>query len=84
VLGGEVLLVEELGADALLHIRLAGDARLSGESAVAGEAALTGGAPVVARTEGRKSPAPGQRVALRVRPDDVFAFHPVTGARLAG
>ena len=67
VLSGEVLLVEELGADALLHIRLAND-----------------GGAVVARTEGRKSPAPGQRVALRVQPDDVFAFHPATGARLAG
>jgi multiple sugar transport system ATP-binding protein len=67
VLSGEVLLVEELGADALLHIRLADD-----------------GGSVVARTEGRKSPAPGQRVALRVQPDDVFAFHPATGARLAG
>ena len=66
VLGGEVLLVEELGADALLHVRLAED-----------------GGSVVARTEGRKSPAPGQRVALRVRPDDVFTFHPETGARLA-
>ena len=59
--------MEELGADALLHVRLADD-----------------GGSVVARTEGRKSPAPGQRVALRVQPDDVFAFHPVTGARLAG
>jgi multiple sugar transport system ATP-binding protein len=67
VLSGEVLLVEELGADALLHIRLAND-----------------GGSVVARAEGRKSPAPGQRVALRVQPDDVFAFHPATGARLAG
>ena len=67
VLGGEVLLVEELGADALLHVRLDED-----------------GGSVVARTEGRKSPAPGQRVALRVQPDDVFAFHPGTGARLAG
>jgi hypothetical protein len=38
----------------------------------------------VARTEGRKPPAPGRRVAFRVQPDDVFAFHPVTGARLAG
>src|SRR5579863_9657132 len=66
-LRGEVLLVEELGADALLHVRLAG-----------------GGDPVEARTEGRKSPAPGQRIALRVQPDDVFAFHPETGARLAG
>ena len=64
-LSGEVLLVEELGADALLHVRLAKD-----------------GGSVVARAEGRKSPAPGQRVAFRVRPDDVFAFHPATGARL--
>jgi multiple sugar transport system ATP-binding protein len=66
-LPGEVLLVEELGADALLHVRLAEDDN-----------------PMVARTEGRKSPAPGQRVTFRVQPDDVFAFHPVTGARLAG
>jgi multiple sugar transport system ATP-binding protein len=67
VLSGEVLLVEELGADALLHVRLAEE-----------------GGTVVARTEGRKSPAPGQRVTLRVQPDDIFAFHPATGARLAG
>jgi ABC-type sugar transport system ATPase subunit len=64
-LSGEVLLVEELGADALLHVRLA-----------------EGGGSVVARAEGRKSPAPGQRVAFRVEPDNVFAFHPSTGARL--
>jgi multiple sugar transport system ATP-binding protein len=69
-LTGEVLLVEELGADALLHVRLAGDG--------AGQ-----GAPVVARAEGRRPPAPGQRVAFRVQPDDVFAFQPETGARLA-
>ena len=67
VLSGEVLLVEELGADALLHVRLSDE-----------------GGTVVARTEGRKSPAPGQRVTLRVQPDDIFAFHPATGARLAG
>ena len=66
-LSGEVLLVEELGADALLHVRLADS-----------------GGSVVARTEGRKAPAPGQRVTFRVQPADVFAFHPVTGARLAG
>jgi multiple sugar transport system ATP-binding protein len=66
-LRGEVLLVEELGADALLHVRLAG-----------------GGDPVVARTEGRKSPAQGQGVTFHVQLDDVFAFHPVTGARLVG
>jgi multiple sugar transport system ATP-binding protein len=82
ILGGEVLLVEELGADALLHVRLDGDARVTSDGPAAGEASVVGGAPVVARTEGRKSPAPGQRVALRVRPDDVFAFNPATGARL--
>jgi multiple sugar transport system ATP-binding protein len=84
LLSGEVLLVEELGADALLHVRLDVGARAVGEGPVAGEAAVVGGTPVVARTEGRKSPAPGQRVAFRVQPDDVFAFHPATGARLAG
>jgi multiple sugar transport system ATP-binding protein len=66
-LGGQVILVEELGADALLHVRLAVD-----------------GNAVVARTEGRKPPAPGQQVRFNVQPDDVFAFHPATGARLAG
>jgi multiple sugar transport system ATP-binding protein len=71
-LTGDILLVEELGADALLHVRLVG---ASGD----GE-----GGTVVARAEGRKSPAPGHRIALRVQPDDVFAFHPVTGARLVG
>src|SRR5580693_9505825 len=65
-LTGAVLLVEELGADALLHVRLAG------------------GDPVVTRAEGRKPPGPGTRVTFRVDPADVFAFHPVTGARLAG
>jgi len=66
-LAGEVMLVEELGADALLHVRLAEDHNL-----------------VVARTEGRKPPAPGQQVTFAVQPDDIFAFHPETGARLAG
>ena len=66
-LTGEVLLIEELGADALLHVRLAESGNL-----------------VVARTEGRVSLSPGQKVTFRVRPEDVFAFHPVTGARLAG
>jgi multiple sugar transport system ATP-binding protein len=66
-LTGEVLLVEELGADALLHVRL-----------------VDSGGSVVARTEGRKAPAPGRRVTFRVQSADVFAFHPVTGARLAG
>ena len=83
-LAGEVLLVEELGADALLHVRLAGDAPVPGDAPAAAEASLVGGTPVVARTEGRRYPAPGQRVTFRVQPDDIFAFHPVTGARLAG
>jgi multiple sugar transport system ATP-binding protein len=65
-LAGEVILVEELGADALLHVRLTGD-----------------GNQVVARAEGRKPPAPGQEVRFNVQPDDVFAFNPVTGDRLA-
>jgi multiple sugar transport system ATP-binding protein len=65
-LSGEVLLVEELGADALLHLRLAGDRT-----------------QVVARTEGRATPAPGQQINLRVKPENLFAFHPETGARLA-
>ena len=64
---GELVLVEELGADALLHVRLP-----------------EGGSQIVARAEGRKPPAPGQKVTLRVQPDDVFAFHPETGARLLG
>jgi len=66
-LSGEVVLVEELGADALLHVRLA-------------DASGT----VVARTEGRRYPGPGMRVTFRVQPADVFAFHPASGARLAG
>jgi multiple sugar transport system ATP-binding protein len=70
-LTGEILLVEELGADALTHVRLTGEGGSDDGS-------------VVARTEGRKSPAPGQRVSFRVQPDDIFAFNPETGARLAG
>ena len=66
-LGGEVMLVEELGADSLLHVRLA-------ES----------GNAVVARAEGRKPPIPGQKVTFHVQLEDIFAFHPGTGARLAG
>ena len=65
-LAGEVLLIEDLGADALLHVRLDGS-----------------GDQVVARTEGRTPPAPGQRVTFDVQPTDIFAFDPQTGARLA-
>jgi multiple sugar transport system ATP-binding protein len=65
-LAGEVTLVEELGADALLHVRLAESGNL-----------------IVARTEGRRTPPPGQQVRFRVQPEDIFAFHPETGARFA-
>jgi multiple sugar transport system ATP-binding protein len=64
-LAGEVILVEELGADALLHVRLP-----------------DGGQPIVARAEGKRPPAPGQEITLAVSSDDVFAFHPSTGARI--
>ena len=84
VLSGELLLVEELGADALLHVRLAG-VTVTGDSAggdsVAGDGGA-GGGTVVTRTEGRTSPAPGSKVSFRVQPDNVFAFNPETGARL--
>jgi multiple sugar transport system ATP-binding protein len=64
---GEVILVEELGADALLHVRL----QESGE-------------PIVTRAEGRRPPSLGQEIALHLDSADLLAFHPVTGARLAG
>jgi multiple sugar transport system ATP-binding protein len=64
-LTGEVILVEDLGSDALLHVRLTGQTD-----------------QVVARAEGRTPPGPGRPVTFSVQPDDVFAFHPVTGGRL--
>jgi len=66
-LTGRVVLVEELGADALLHVRLP-----------------EGGTPIVTRAEGRQPPTPGREVSLHIRPEDVLAFHPKTGARLTG
>jgi multiple sugar transport system ATP-binding protein len=86
VLSGELLLVEELGADALLHVRLA-DVSVTGDSAGGNSVAGNGGAgggTVVTRAEGRTSPAPGSKVSFRVQSDNVFAFNPETGARLAG
>ena len=61
-----------------------GARRRRADARPAGREGDSDGGTVVARTEGRKSPAPGQRVTFRVQPDDVFAFHPETGARLAG
>ena len=66
-LAGEVLLVEELGADALLHVRLA-----------------EAGTRWWPAPRAASLPRRAQRVTFRVQPADVFAFHPVTGARLAG
>jgi multiple sugar transport system ATP-binding protein len=80
-LAGEILLVEELGADALLHVRLAGDGTGSSGTGTSG---MDDKRTVVARAEGRKSPAPGHQVSLRFQPENVFTFHPETGARLAG
>ena len=75
-LTGDILLVEELGADALLHVRLSG-----GQADSSG---MDDNRTVVARTEGRKSPGPGHQISLRFQPENVFTFHPETGARLAG
>jgi multiple sugar transport system ATP-binding protein len=69
---GSVILVEELGADALLHVRLAGD----------GAVGDTAGESVVTRAEGRKPPAPGEQVTLAVDPAEVFLFDPASGARI--
>jgi multiple sugar transport system ATP-binding protein len=79
LLSGDVILVEELGADALLHVRLASD---SGSGDTDGDG--FGGDPVVTRAEGRRPPAPGTRVTLSVDPAEIFVFHPATGARIAG
>jgi multiple sugar transport system ATP-binding protein len=76
LLTGEVIFVEELGADALLHVRLSGDAADRGGRA--------GDGPFVARAAGRHPPAPGQQVTLTVDPADVYTFDPSTGARITG
>ncbi len=68
--------MEELGADDLLRVRLAGDGTDG--------SGMDDNRTVVARTEGRRSPAPGHQIWLRFQPEDVFTFHPETGARLAG
>jgi ABC-type sugar transport system ATPase subunit len=76
-LAGEILLVEELGADALMHVRLAG------EDGGAVPAVPVDGT-VVARTEGRKS-AGSRAAGLVPRPAGRrLRVHPETGARLAG
>jgi multiple sugar transport system ATP-binding protein len=64
-----VELVEELGADALLH----GTMDIGGVSE-----------RFVVRTDGRTPPALGQKVTVTLRDtDEVHLFHPETGVRLA-
>ncbi len=62
---GEVALVEELGADALLHVSVEG---------------LDD--PLVVRTDGRRPAKVGETLHLTVLDDDIFGFHPVSGARM--
>jgi multiple sugar transport system ATP-binding protein len=59
--------VEEFGADAFVFC-----------------SAEIGGTPMrlVARTEARRAPAQGERIALRVRPDEAHLFDAETGIRL--
>jgi len=78
--GGEIMLVEELGADALLHIRLPEGGTAGGSGGSSPQAS----AVIVTRAEGRRPPSLGQDVALQINSADLLAFHPVTGARLAG
>jgi multiple sugar transport system ATP-binding protein len=64
-----VELVEELGADALLHGTI--DVNSASER-------------FIVRTDGRRLPALGQQVTVTVRdPDEVHLFHPETGNRVA-
>jgi multiple sugar transport system ATP-binding protein len=64
-----VELVEELGADAYVYGRLAADG-------VADK-------PFVVRVDGRTPPALGETVYLEARADEVHAFHPDSGVRIA-
>jgi multiple sugar transport system ATP-binding protein len=63
-----VEVVEEFGADAYVFC----EARV-GEQ---------GSTRLVARTEARRAPDQGERIALRVRPGEAHLFDPETGARL--
>jgi len=66
----DVLLVEELGADAYIY----------------GEAKLPDGATrqIIARTDGRTPPEKGQVVNITVKPGHAHVFSPATGERLSG
>jgi ABC-type sugar transport system ATPase subunit len=62
-----VEVVKEFGADAYVFCT----AEVGGEST-----------RLVARTEARRAPAQGERIALRVRPDEAHLFDAETGVRL--
>jgi len=64
-----VEVVEDIGADAFVFCA----AEIGGEST-----------RLVARTESRKAPQQGDRVALRARADEAHLFDPVSGERLNG
>jgi multiple sugar transport system ATP-binding protein len=64
-----VEVVEEVGADA--HVFCV--AQIAGETT-----------KLVARSEARRAPTRGERVALRPRPDDAHFFDPETGNRIPG
>jgi multiple sugar transport system ATP-binding protein len=66
----DVLLVEELGADAYIY----------------GEAKLPDGGTrqIIARTDGRTPPEKGQVVNITVKPGHAHVFSPATGERLSG
>jgi multiple sugar transport system ATP-binding protein len=64
---GRVDVVEDVGADAYVFC----STELGGEST-----------RLVARTEARKAPKQGERVALRPRADEAHLFDPTTGERL--
>ncbi|MDV6011684.1 sn-glycerol-3-phosphate ABC transporter ATP-binding protein UgpC [Haloechinothrix sp. LS1_15] len=65
----EVTLVEELGSDAYCHAVLDDPAEPM---------------ELIARLDPRAVPAAGQRVHLRIRPEEVHVFSPTTGDRLGG
>ncbi|GAC1602437.1 MAG: sn-glycerol-3-phosphate ABC transporter ATP-binding protein UgpC [Acidimicrobiales bacterium] len=64
----EVVLVEDLGADAFVYGTLAGDSHEDRH--------------FVVRFDGRTPPRIGERIALVLKEAEVHAFHPDTGARL--
>jgi multiple sugar transport system ATP-binding protein len=64
----EVLVVEELGADAFVYARIRG----SDEAA----------SQIVVRCDGRKPPAKGEQIHVVVDPDLVHTFSSLSGARL--